>query len=263
MSATHPTQELAVEPEELRASVREKYREVALEPTGGFHFHTGRPLSRLLGYDRELVDRLPDRAVESFAGVANPFSMRPLGRGDHVVDVGSGGGFDTFVAAHLVGPDGRVVGVDMTPEMLEKSRETARLLDLGHVEFREGIAEELPIDDGWADVVISNGVLNLVADKPRVFAEIFRVLKPGGRVQFADIAVGRPVPEEAVCDIDLWTDCIAGGQSTDGWQQLLASAGFTDIEVGDPIDTFGGAPGEANARTYEVFGYPFFGRKPT
>ena len=256
------TEGLAVEPEALRASVREKYREVALHPDGAFHFHTGRPLAALLGYAPSLVDDLPDRAVESFAGVANPFSLQPLGEGDRVVEVGSGGGFDTFVAAGLVGPDGLVIGVDMTPEMLAKSRETARLMGLARVEFRDGIAEELPVPDGWADAVISNGVLNLVADKGRVFAEIFRVLRPGGRLQFADIAVGRPVPAEAVCNIDLWTDCIAGGLSCDGWQQVLHEAGFVAIEVGPAVDTFGGAPGEANARRFEVFGHPFLARKP-
>jgi SAM-dependent methyltransferase len=256
------TNDPAVDPAALRASVREKYREVAVHPDGDFHFHTGRPLAALLGYDPDLVAALPDRAVESFAGVANPFSLRPLGPGDRVVEVGSGGGFDSIVAAHLVGPDGQVVGVDMTPEMLAKARETARLLGLDRVEFREGIAEELPVDDGWAEVVISNGVLNLVADKPRVFAEIFRVLRPGGHLQFADIAVGRPVPDEAVCNIDLWTDCIAGGLSSDGWQQVLRTAGFVDIQVGPSVDTFGGARGEANARRFDVLGHPFLAHKP-
>jgi len=252
----------AVEPALLRASVREKYREVALHPGGVFHFQTGRPLAALLGYDRDLVATLPDRAVESFAGVANPFSLRPISRGERVVEVGSGGGFDSIVAAHLVGPDGRVVGVDMTPEMLAKSQETARLLGLGHVEFRDGLAEELPVQDGWADVVISNGVLNLVADKGRAFAEIHRVLRPGGHLQFADIAMGRPVPADAVCNIDLWTDCIAGGLSCDGWHEVLRGAGFADLEIGPPVDTFGGAPGEANARRFEVYGYPFLAHKP-
>jgi arsenite methyltransferase len=260
---SHTMTTTTVDAEELRAAVRTKYRRVALEPDGAFHFHTGRPLAALLGYDRALVDQLPDRAVEPFAGVANPFSMYPLGEEDRVVDVGSGGGFDTVVAAHLVGPTGRVVGVDMTTEMLERARETARQLGLDHLEYRRGIAEDLPVDDGWADVVISNGVLNLVADKPRVFAEIHRVLRPGGRLQFADIAVGREVPEAAACDIDLWTDCIAGGRSVDQWEQLLRDAGFEDVETGPPIDTFGGAPGEANARAYGVFGHPFFARKPT
>jgi SAM-dependent methyltransferase len=196
---------LDVDPDTLREQVREKYREVAVDPGHTFHFHTGRPLAARLGYDVNVVDVLPDRAVESFAGVGNPFSLRPLELGERVVDIGSGAGFDSFIAAGQVGPAGRVVGVDMTAEMLEKSRATAEALHFEHVEFREGLAEALPVDDGWADDVISNGVINLCADKKAAFEEIFRVLKPSGRLQFADIANGRPVPPEALRDIDLWT----------------------------------------------------------
>jgi arsenite methyltransferase len=202
MSDTGP---LLVDVDELREQVREKYREVAVAPTAEYHFHTGRPLAGRLGYDRTTVDALPDAAVESFAGVGNPFSLRTLEPRERVVDVGSGAGFDTFVAAHYVGPTGAVIGVDMTAEMLAKSRTTAAQLGLDHVEFREGFAEQLPVDDGWADVVISNGVINLCADKRAAFAEIHRVLRPGGVLQFADIANGRAVPPEALRDIDLWT----------------------------------------------------------
>jgi SAM-dependent methyltransferase len=198
-------QELAVDPDALREQVREKYREVATDPTRTFHFHTGRPLAERLGYDTAAVDALPDRAVESFAGVGNPFSLRSLDRGEYVVDVGSGAGFDSFIAAGQVGPGGQVVGIDMTAEMLQKSRTTAEALGFDHVEFREGLAEQIPVEDAWADVVISNGVINLCADKKTAFEEIFRVLRPGGRLQFADIANGRPVPPEALRDIDLWT----------------------------------------------------------
>jgi SAM-dependent methyltransferase len=198
-------QDLMVDPAALREQVIDKYREVALKPDASYHFHTGRRLAARLGYDTTAVESLPERAVESFAGVGNPFSLRRLQPGEHVVDVGSGAGFDSFIAAGQIGTDGRVVGVDMTAEMLDKSRETAGLLGLVHVEFREGLAEALPVDDGWADVVISNGVINLCADKRAVFAEIRRVLRPGGHLQFADIANGRPVPPEALRDIDLWT----------------------------------------------------------
>jgi SAM-dependent methyltransferase len=197
--------ELLVDPEALREQVRSKYREVAVEPGASFHFHTGRPLAARLGYEAGQVDALPDRAVESFAGVANPFSLHPLTAGEKVIDVGSGAGFDSFIAAGQVGPGGQVVGVDMTAEMLAKSRQTAAALGLAQVEFREGLAEALPVPDGWADVVISNGVINLCADKQAVFTEVFRVLRPGGRLQFADIANGRPVPEGALRGIDLWT----------------------------------------------------------
>ncbi len=200
-----PVADVAVDADALREEVKSKYREVAVDPGGEFHFHTGRYLAARLGYDADVVDALPDAAVESFAGVANPFSLGPLGAGERVIDAGSGGGFDSFIAAGQVGPEGRVVGIDMTEEMLAKSRATADHMGLGHVEFRDGLLEEMPVEDGWADVVISNGVINLCSDKRGVFAEIMRVLRPGGRLQFADIANGRPVPEEAIRNIDLWT----------------------------------------------------------
>lgn len=255
------TESVSVDPEALRADVRDKYRDVATNPHGKFHFHTGRTLAALLGYDSAVVNALPDRAVESFAGVGNPHSLRPPAAGEHVVDLGSGGGFDCFVAAQAVGPDGAVIGVDMTPEMLVKSRETAAQLGLDNVEFREGILEELPVEDGWADVVISNGVINLCADKPAVFTQAYRALRPGGVIQFADIANGKPLPEAAVCEIDLWTGCIAGGKPVDDWYALLADAGFVDITVGPPLDAFGGSGGEKNARAYDVYAHVFLATK--
>ena len=197
--------EVMVDPEALRGKVKEKYREVAMNPRGSFHFHTGRPAAARLGYDERLTASFPDSAIELFAGVANPFSLRSLSAGERVVDLGSGGGFDCFVAAMQVGPKGHVVGVDMTREMLVKARRVAAEMGLTHVEFREGLIEDLPVEDGWADVVISNGVINLCADKKRIFSEIQRVLRPGGRIQFAEIANGKPVPEEAIRNVDLWT----------------------------------------------------------
>jgi arsenite methyltransferase len=189
----------------LSEEVKKKYRDVATKPHDTYHFHTGRRLAARLGYDVKAVDAMPDEAVESFAGVGNPFSLRHLNPGERVVDLGSGAGFDCFIASAKVGPTGRVVGVDMTEEMLAKSRETAQAMGLSNVEFREGILEQLPVEDGWANVVISNGVINLCADKQQAFAEIRRVLKPGGHIQFADIANGKPVPASAVANIDLWT----------------------------------------------------------
>jgi arsenite methyltransferase len=199
------TQEPLVDPVTLREQVRSKYREVAADPGGSFHFHTGRSAAHRLGYDDAAVAALPDRAVESFAGVGNPFSLRRIEAGERVVDAGSGAGFDSFLAGHRVGPQGHVVGVDMTPEMLAKAAATAAELGMGHVEFRQGLAEDLPVEDSWADVVISNGVINLCPDKRVVLEEIWRVLRPGGHLQFADIANGRPVPDGALRDVDLWT----------------------------------------------------------
>ena len=200
MSGTPPVDSAA-----LREEVKKKYRDVAIKPHDKYHFHTGRPLAARLGYDTSTVDAMPDEAVESFAGVANPFLLRQPQAGERIVDLGSGAGFDCFIAAGKVGPQGHVVGIDMTEEMLAKSRKTAQAMGLRNVEFREGILEKLPIEDGWADVVISNGVINLCADKQQVFSEISRVLRPGGHLQFADIANGRPVPASAIANIDLWT----------------------------------------------------------
>ena len=198
--------DLAVDALSLRAEVKAKYRAVAVDPHGSYHFHTGRPLARRLGYDEAIVTALPDSAVEAFAGVGNPFSLGALEPGERVVDLGSGGGFDCFLAAGQVGPEGRVVGVDMTEEMLGRACAAAAAMGLRNVEFRRGVIEDLPVEAGWADVVISNGVINLCADKRRVFSEVMRVLRPGGYLQFADIANGTELPAAALRNIDLWTD---------------------------------------------------------
>jgi arsenite methyltransferase len=189
----------------LRTAIKHEYAEVAACPLKSFHFHTGRVLADRLGYPAARVAALPDPVVESFAGVGNPFSWGDLDDGETAVDLGSGAGFDALQAAMMVGPGGHVVGVDMTPAMIEKARGNAALLGLTNVEFREGYLEALPIDDASADVVISNGVINLCPDKPAVLAEAFRVLKPGGRMQISDIVVARAVPEDAKADIALWT----------------------------------------------------------
>ncbi len=189
----------------LRGEIQKEYTEVAAHPEKGFHFHTGWPLARMLGYPEEWVAALPAAAVESFAGTGNPFSLGEIQPGEQVVDVGSGAGFDSLIAARLVGPEGRVIGVDMTPAMRHKARAAAAEAGLGQVEFRDGYAESLPVPDAWADVVISNGVLNLCPDKFAVFQELCRVLRPGGRLQIGDILVQREVPQDAKDDIDLWT----------------------------------------------------------
>jgi arsenite methyltransferase len=188
----------------LRAAIQEEYDLVARVPQRGFHFHTGRPLARLLDYQDEWLQDLPELAIESFAGTGNPFSLGPLLAGENVVDVGSGADIDSLIAARMVAP-GEVIGVDMTPAMLARARRAAGETVLDNVSFREGYAEALPVPEGWADVVVSNGVLNLMPDKAAALQEMARVLKPGGRLQIADILVEKAVPESAKRKIDLWT----------------------------------------------------------
>jgi SAM-dependent methyltransferase len=194
-----------VDRDRLRAQVSVKYTEVALVPEKGFHFHTGRPLAAMLAYDEADVDGLPAATVESFAGTGNPFALGRLRAGEVVVDVGCGAGFDTLLAARQVGPRGTVIAVDMTAAMREKLRAGADALGLTNVEVRHGYAEELPVASGSADVVISNGVINLCPDKLAVMREVYRVLRPGGRFQIGDIVVHRAVPQDAKDDIDLWS----------------------------------------------------------
>jgi arsenite methyltransferase len=198
-------EELALDVDTLRQAIQEEYAEVASHPQKGFHFHTGRPLARMLEYADEWLEGIPESSIESFAGTGNPFSLGKLRPGERVVDVGCGAGIDSLIAAKKVGPYGRVIGLDMTPSMLEKAHHAAKEMGLESVEFREGYAEALPVSDGWADVVISNGVLNLMPDKTAALEEMSRVLKPGGWLQIGDILVQKAVPESAKRKIELWT----------------------------------------------------------
>ena len=189
----------------LRKEVQSKYTELANQPNQTFHFHHGRPLAEKLNYPLDQVDAMPADAVESFAGMGNPFSMGSIQSGETVLDVGSGAGFDCFIAGQAVGPEGKVIGIDMTEAMLAKSRATAQQMGLGQVEFRHGYAEDLPMPDASVDVAISNGVINLCPDKYKAFEEIFRTLKPGGRLYLADVVAHKPVPDSAKEMVDLWT----------------------------------------------------------
>lgn len=195
----------AVDPVRLHREIQAKYREVATDPAAEYHFFTGRKAAGHVGYPSADLDDLPDQVVDAFAGVANPFQWGMPAAGEIVVDVGSGAGLDSVLASRAVGPQGKVIGVDMTPDMLERATRSGEELGLDNLEFREGRAEDLPIPDQTVDLVISNGVLNLVPDKARAYQEVFRVLKPGGRFQIADIVVERPIPEGTQRNIDLWT----------------------------------------------------------
>jgi SAM-dependent methyltransferase len=194
-----------VDVDALRAAIQDEYQAVACEPRRGYHFHTGRHLAKILGYEEKWLDGVPEGSIESFAGTGNPFRLGPLAPGEHVVDVGCGAGIDSLIAARMVAPEGSVIGVDMTDAMLDKATSAAREADSPNVEFRKGFGEELPVQDGWADVVISNGVLNLMPNKAGALGEMARVLKPTGRLQIGDILVQKPVSEGAKQRIDLWT----------------------------------------------------------
>jgi arsenite methyltransferase len=189
----------------LRDEVTREYTDVARDPARGYHFNTGATALSTNGYDEAWLEGLPDEVVASFAGTGNPFAVGLPGEGEYVVDIGSGAGLDSLIAGRAVGPAGHVIGVEMTEAMLEKARAGAAAAGLGTVEYRAGFSESLPISDGWADIVISNGSVNLSPNKALVFEEIFRVLRPGGRVQIADITVERAIPDDAKRDIDLWT----------------------------------------------------------
>ena len=191
--------------DDLREEVRKEYANVALDPHKGYHFHTGRNALDIIGYDESLFEGLPDSNIASFAGTGNPFMLGPINTGDIVVDIGSGSGLDALIASKLVGPSGRVIGIDMTPEMLSKARAGAKKIGLANVEFRKGLVEDLPLPNDFGDVVISNGVLNLTFNKVNTLREWERILKPGGRLYIGDILVSKKVPESAMDDISLWT----------------------------------------------------------
>lgn len=205
MRESDVTTPVDIDIETLRQAIQHEYEEVAAAPTKGFHFHTGRTLAAIVGYREDWLDGIAETAIESFAGTGNPFSIGPLAPGERVVDIGSGAGIDSLIAGKMVGDDGQVIGIDMTTAMLEKAERAAQESGIDNVEFRRGFMEGLPVPDGWADVVISNGVLNLTPDKPKVLAEMRRVLKPEGRLQIGDILVTREVSAQAKRKIDLWT----------------------------------------------------------
>jgi arsenite methyltransferase len=190
--------------ETLRSEVTQEYAQVALYPELGFHFHTGCRLAGMLEYKDEWLDGFPEAAIASFAGTGNPFNLGVVNPGERILDVGCGAGLDCLIASRMVGPAGEVIGVDMTPEMIEKAQKSALAIGAKNLFFKLGFIEDLPVPDGWADVVISNGAINLAPDKAAVFQELHRVLKPGGRLQIADILVKKPIPDSAKRNIDLW-----------------------------------------------------------
>jgi len=215
-----------VDVKDLETKVQDMYREVAENPHGEFHFEMGRALAERLGYPAAELDRIPAESIESFAGVGYYFNLAKLQPGESVVDLGSGSGMDTFIAALHVGPRGRIVGVDMTDAQRHKAERLRDRTGFTQVAYRKGYIEELPVESASADCVISNGVINLSADKTRVFREAARVLKSGGRLAIADIVTAVPLPESVVCKADLWAACIGGALQVDAYRHEIEAAGL-------------------------------------
>jgi arsenite methyltransferase len=228
--------------DQITAAVQAMYSEVAVAPTHPFHFPVGRAGAKAVGYPDAELDRLPPEALASFAGVGYPFRAGVIRPGDKVLDIGAGSGTDTLIARRLVGDGGKVWALDLTPAMLAKLRATLDAADVRNVEVIEGDAERIPLPDNSVDVVTSNGVLNLVPDKRRAFAEIFRVLRPEGRVQIADIVIARPVPIGGRRDARLWAECVVGASVDEDYLDLFRATGFADIEVLREFDYFAASP---------------------
>jgi len=221
------TPTLDVDLDEVRRQIRAMYRDVARDPGGDFHFEMGRALAKRLGYPQEWLDAVPAEALASYAGVGHMLDLARIGPGDRVLDLGSGAGTDAFVAGHLVGPAGAVVGVDMTEEQLAKARTLRDIAGLQHVCFLHGYVEEPPVEPESFDAVISNGVLNLVPDKARAFAAAADALRPGGRLAIADIVSARELRPRTRANTQLWAACIAGSVPLERYVEHIREAGLT------------------------------------
>ncbi len=235
-------------------AVQEMYEDVAACPTKEFHFPTGRSACLYVGYPEAELDAIPATAVESFAGVGYPFLAGVIEPGDTVVDVGSGSGVDVLVAALKTGPSGTVYGVDMTPAMIAKAEQNIDKVGADHVRILEGRADDLPLDDASVDVVTSNGVFNLVPDKAKAFREVYRVLKPGGRIQISDIVLSKPVSGASKANPQLWAECIVGAEPEAAYLDLIRSAGFENVAVLDRLDYFARSSNESTRKAAKGLG---------
>ncbi|MEX2574606.1 MAG: methyltransferase domain-containing protein [Balneolaceae bacterium] len=219
-------------------AVQEMYEEVAACPNREFHFPTGRSSCLHLGYPESELDAIPATAVESFAGVGYPFLADVIKPGDTIADIGSGSGADVLIASIKTGSDGQVYGIDMTPAMIAKAGENIRKSKRPNIQLIEGRADDIPLGDGSVDVVTSNGVFNLVPDKEKAFREVHRILRPGGRIQIADIVLSKPVSDTSKSNAQLWAECIVGAEPVDDYLDLIRTAGFSHVSVIDRLDYF-------------------------
>lgn len=240
--------------EMLRGAIRDKYADVALDVPCTFHLFTGTELVELLEYG-ELLEEIPQGAIDRFVGVGNPFRLGPIIGGEVVLDVGAGAGMDALIAARKTGRRGQVIGIDITREMVGTARRHAREAGARNVRFEQGFAEAIPMPDDSVDVLISNGVFNLCPGKVEVFRELLRVLRPGGRLQIADILIERPFPRHLRDTTALWTDCVAGASTVCQYADELHTAGFREIDIVRSYDIFRDAPTEGRARQHGARGY--------
>lgn len=248
------TTTLALDENSILDAVRQMYDDVATCPTKEFHFPTGRAACIYVGYPESEIDAIPATAVESFAGVGYPFLADQIRPGDTVVDVGSGSGVDVLIAGLRTGASGRVYGIDMTPAMIAKAEANIRKAGINHVEILEGRADELPLEDESVDVVTSNGVLNLVPDKEKAFGEIARILRPGGRIQIADIVLSKPVSDSSKSNPQLWAECIVGAEPEGEFVELARSAGIKNVVVIDRLDYFSKSANDSTRKAAKGLG---------
>lgn len=225
---------------QVEGAVQDMYEEVATFPENDFHFPTGRNSCLNLGYPEDELNTIPASAVESFAGVGYPFLGEAIKPGDTVLDIGSGSGVDAMVAALKAGTEGLIWGIDITPAMIEKARKNLKQANknLNNIRIIEGRADDIPLEDSSIDVVISNGVINLVPDKEKAFKEIYRVVKPGGHIQIADIVLSKPVSKKSKANAQLWAECIVGAEPVEEYLDLIRTSGFENVTIIDRLDYF-------------------------
>jgi len=254
MAIVAPTADKAEFRERIFHAVQDMYSEVASFPAKTFHFPTGKWACEYVGYQQDELNAIPQRAVESFAGVGYPFQAGVIRRGDRVLDIGSGSGTDVLIAALKTGPTGEVYGLDITDPMLDKAKDNIEKSGYTNIHILEGNAESIPMESESLDVVTSNGVLNLVPEKKAAFSEIFRVLKNGGRIQISDIALRSEISEKCRMNPELWADCIVGAVPENQYIAMLLDAGFLDVQIIDRLDYFERSPDESTKKTAKQYG---------
>lgn len=248
------TSTVDLDEQQVKEAVKEMYEEVAACPNKEFHFPTGRISCLNLGYPEDELDAIPASAVEPFAGVGYPFLADVIRPGDTVVDIGSGSGVDVLIGALKTGSEGQVIGIDITPAMIQKARKNIDKAGVNNIRIVEGRADDIPLDDTSADVVTSNGVINLVPDKEKAFEEIYRILNPGGYIQIADIVLSKPVSKKSKADPQLWAECIVGAEPVEVYLDIIHSAGFENVTVIDRLDYFDRSSNESTRKAAKGLG---------